>query len=338
MVEGLLVCPRCRRAVTGGGDAYRCAPCGAAYPVVAGIPDFRVAPDPYIGLEEDRAKARGLADAARTLGFAELVEHYYEVTPEVPRELAARYRAHHLAGADRGRGLAERLRSYGLGEAVGPGGKILDLGCGTGGFLRAAAAAGALPVGVDVALRWLVIARRGLEEAGRGDVLLLCACAEALPLSGAVFDLVAAENLLEHAREPGRVLSEARRVLRPGGAFAARAVNRYAPGPEPHVGVWFLGFLPRRAMDRWVRLRRGIPYRHVRLPSLRELRRLVSAGGHRGWRVRRPLLVAADLAHQSSGRRRLLAFYARLGELLPPLRPLLARFGPYLDVVGRTDQ
>ena len=335
MLELEPVCPRCRGPLEQEATGHRCGACGTGYPVVAGIPDLRVLPDPYIGLEEDRAKARRLAAVAEESTFAELVDHYYTITPEVPAELAARYREHHLAGPVRGGGVLERLEIYGLGDLTAPGGLVLDLGCGSGGFLRAAAGAGLQPVGVDAALRWLVVARRGLEEAGRPGVPLFAASAEALPFPPAAFDLVVAEGLLEHTPRPGRVLSEARRVMVPGGGFAARTVNRFAPAPDPHMGLWLLGFLPRRAMGPYVRWRRGVPYRHVFLRSRRELTRLLRRGGLRGWKLRRPAITAGDVAHQPPRNRRLLILYDRLGRWLPPLRPLLARFGPYLDVAGR---
>jgi uncharacterized protein YbaR (Trm112 family) len=45
-------------------EAYRCAACERSYPIVVGIPDFRLAPDPYISLAEEYEKTRLLADEA----------------------------------------------------------------------------------------------------------------------------------------------------------------------------------------------------------------------------------------------------------------------------------
>ena len=41
--------------------AHRCAACDADYPIILGIPDFRIFPDPWIGIVEDREKATRLA-------------------------------------------------------------------------------------------------------------------------------------------------------------------------------------------------------------------------------------------------------------------------------------
>src|SRR5204862_273742 len=93
-------------------------------------------------------------------GFQAAVSAYWSMTPEVPAELAARFSANTARGLARG---AEVLHSVGV---VGPNDVILDVGCGTGGLVAAARSRGAIAVGVDTALRWLVIARRFLEELG----------------------------------------------------------------------------------------------------------------------------------------------------------------------------
>src|SRR5215207_486347 len=49
--------------------------------------------------------------------------------------------------------------------AIGPGQRVLDIGCGTGVFLRSAADAGAEVAGVDASERLLDVARRRVPEA-----------------------------------------------------------------------------------------------------------------------------------------------------------------------------
>ena len=64
----------------------------------------------------------------------------------------------HIAGAEaRGEALVDRLPR---------GGRILEVGCGSGGLLAAAARSGRSMVGVDIASRWLVVARRRLADRG----------------------------------------------------------------------------------------------------------------------------------------------------------------------------
>lgn len=329
--EVRLCCPRCRAALDEEAQRLRCAGCGAAYPVIAGIPDLRVCPDPYISLERDRRKAQALARAAGAMSFAELVDHYYAITPEVPADLAARYARHHRAGVARGQGVLRRLRAR-FGIAPADGHSLLDLGCGSAGLV-AAVAGGAGVVGVDVALRWLVIGRRRLEEAGLGGARLVCACADHLPFAAGCFDWLVAENLLEHLADAEAALAEALRVARPGARFHARTVNRYLLAREPHVGLWGVGFLPRRWMDPYVRWRRGLPYDRIHLRSAGELRRLARRAGADGLRVQPPLVDDADVSHLGPTQRRWLRAYGRLGALLPGR--LLTPLAPWLDVAGR---
>ena len=95
--------------------------------------------------------------------------------------------------------------------AVTPGHAVLDLGCGPGTDMGAlaAAVAGAV-VGID---RDPVMAERALLQGRR----VLLGDAHALPVRSASFDRVWADRLLQHVSDPGQVLAEARRVLRPQG-------------------------------------------------------------------------------------------------------------------------
>ncbi|MFQ5435158.1 MAG: methyltransferase domain-containing protein, partial [Anaerolineae bacterium] len=190
-----LCCPDCRGDLTAvvstavSPEEWACADCGRRYPVIAGIPDLRVFPDPYIEMEPDRDKGRMLAEAAATRTFPELVDFYYQHTDVVPPQHARLYK----------RGLlAAEARSKSVLAAWQPSsGHLLDVGCGTGPMLAAAAAADYRPVGVDIAFRWLVVGQRRLQDAGV-DAPLICACAEALPFPDGAFTAVTAESVLEH--------------------------------------------------------------------------------------------------------------------------------------------
>ncbi len=328
----ILICPRCKADVRLESTAYVCEACAATYPIIAGIPDFRVYPDPYIDLESDRAKGQRLADDAARMGldFAGLVRRYYAITPEVTPDQAERFTAHHLAGLRRGDGIIARLDAYGLlvGETT------LDLGCGTGGFLAALAQRGHAVVGVDIAFRWLIVAQARLHELGlENRVTLVCACADHLPFKDESFALVTAENLLEHAANAAAVIDEAARVLSIGGGFMGRTVNRFAPGPEPHVNLWGIGLLPRRMQRRVVERIKGVPY-HISLLSWFEVRSILRRSPTAAnWQVTLPRLMPDDIAHQSAVLRWLFTLYASLARIAL-LRPLITFFAPYLDIVG----
>ena len=85
-----VVCPHCRQELSesvGGADPELvCQGCQRRFPVICGIPDLRIFPDPYISFEGDRTKARMLFSRFRDLDFAGLVSLYYDVTPETPHK------------------------------------------------------------------------------------------------------------------------------------------------------------------------------------------------------------------------------------------------------------
>src|SRR6516225_9031741 len=164
------VCPACKGELAG---TYECARCERSYPVIHGIPDFRLFPDPYIGIEEDRAKAAHLFEAASTRSYREMLDYYYSITEEDPGDLAVLWTEHAVAEVEIA---ASLLREAGLER----GESLLDVGCSTGGLLIAAKKGFEAVTGVDVALRWLMIGAIRLREAGI-DARLVCANAEALP-------------------------------------------------------------------------------------------------------------------------------------------------------------
>ncbi len=91
----------------------------------------------------------------------------------------------------------------------------LDLGCGTGWFTSELGARlnAQQTLGADLASGMLQFAR----SASSSDLEWLVADAEALPLADNSVDLIFSNLMIQWAENPQRVLSECRRVLRPGG-------------------------------------------------------------------------------------------------------------------------
>jgi SAM-dependent methyltransferase len=99
---------------------------------------------------------------------------------------------------------------------VGPGTRLLDVGCGSGLTLVLAAQRGVRPAGLDVSPGLLGIARERLPGADlrEGDM-------ESLPFGDVAFDAVTGVNAFQFAGDPRQALAEAARVLRPGGRVVA---------------------------------------------------------------------------------------------------------------------
>jgi SAM-dependent methyltransferase len=319
-----LVCPRCKGPLAVREDAYRCGPCDARYPVVAGLPDCRVLPDPWITIPDDRDKARRLETLTAGLDFPAAVRAYWDITPETPDER----KQHHIrAVLDAERQATDWLATEA--SAAAPVGPWLDLGCGTGNLLAAAAARGVDAVGLDIALRWLVVARRrpGLEDGRR----LVCGDAAHLPFPPGAFAQVTALGVLEHCADLDSVLAESARVLRPGGWFRARTSNRYSLLPEPHVGVWGASYLPPPWGDRYVRWRTGQRYLHHHPRSARALAAAFRRSGFRQVRVAAARTLTTDRDRLGPLGRRAVPAYERARTALGAGRVVRA-VAPFLDV------
>ena len=311
-----LCCPRCRMHLAERPSALRCAGCAANYPMVAGIPDLRVCPDPYLDPEGDRAKALALATRATRTDFTGLLQQYWEMTPTTPPPAAERYIRYALRGEERGR---SALGMLGRGS-----GRLLDLGTGTGGLL-AAGDAFQDRVGVDVALRWLVLARKRLEERG-ARASLVCACADHLPFPGRSFDGIVGLDLLAHCADPWAAVAETSRLQQSGGRSLFTVANRYSLLGDPHTGLVGTAFLPRLWEARYVAWRGRRFDSHIRplgpVEAARMARRFF-----RSVEIALPRMGAAGQSLLRARDRRKAHAYERLRRI-PLARPLLLAFGP----------
>lgn len=329
-------CPVCKGPLTQRRDppAYSCAACERTYPVISGIPDFRVWPDPYIAPAADWAKGQRVWDEAGGR-FTAMLETYWRLTPDVPASMAARFVRYAQVGAARGLTRCERVSRI-RGRKLGPADTLLDVGCGSGGFVAAASKQVGAVVGVDVAARWLMVARAQLEEAGVQNALLVCACAEYLPFADGTFTVAIANDVLEHCQDQPQLLRELRRTLERRSLLLLSTQNRWSLVGEPHVRVWGVGLLPRRWMARYVRWMRGVPYRLIRLVSYPELDLLLRDAGFRSFSRLLPEVAPEELAGLGSRERWLVAMYRTLSQVTG-LRALLLLVGPVLEVVAQPE-
>jgi 2-polyprenyl-3-methyl-5-hydroxy-6-metoxy-1,4-benzoquinol methylase len=156
--------------------------------------------------------------------------------------------------------------------------RILNVGCGTGGFNAAAELAGARTWGVDASPHAIEICELRRRAGGGGHYVE--AVAEALPLRSGSYDLVHCLSTLEHVQDVAQVIREMVRVTRPGGAILLYAPNMWAMY-ENHYKIFWLPRFPRPLARLYLRMR-GRPPGFIDtlnyLPA-RRCRRLLEASG-----------------------------------------------------------
>lgn len=318
-----VVCPHCRGVIEDCVRLSICNSCKREFPRVAGILDLRTHSDRYLDVGADRAKAERLGEKSRGRGLMELASDYYAMTADVDAPRRRLYLDHISRAAIRGRELS---------RLVPAGARVLEVGCGSGGFVSAMSSAGREVVGCDIALRWLVIAGKRLEEQGV-SAPLIGACAERLPWGDAGFDAVVADSVLEHLDDPLAALLEWRRVVRPGGRLILWAPNRFSLLRDPHVNLWGVGWLPRRLATRYVRARSGREWT-IRPFSRNRLARLARDAGWSAVRVE-PARLTTEMA-RTRGEAIGLALYSALRRA-PLARSALTLAGPVLQLVAERE-
>lgn len=153
---------------------------------------------------------------------------------------------------------------------VGPGDRVLDLGCGAGRHAFEVYRRGAHVVAADLDLGELTpvsamfAAMRAEGEAGPpAAAAAVTADATNLPFPDGAFDRVLAAEILEHVPRDWRAMAEIARVLRPGGIAAVT------------VPAW----LPERLCWALSREYHEVPGGHVRIFTRGELSAKLSAAG-----------------------------------------------------------
>ncbi len=122
-----------------------------------------------------------------------------------------------------------------------PGGRALDVGCGTGFLLKHLAERGFWGVGIDLSDESVGIARERLVEMGASNRLDAQIGSAYEPPDGP-FDLICLTDVLEHLDEPRRCLAEIALRLAPGGLVVVSTPNRRS---LPGARRWLAERVPR---------------------------------------------------------------------------------------------
>lgn len=160
-------------------------------------------------------------------------------------------------------GLRAGLDRLIMGLEPHPGGRALDVGCGSGATLAQLRDLGWQVEGVDFDPAAVAAAReRGLE--------VQLGSLEEQRYPAARFDAITVSHVLEHVPNPVGLLSEARRILAPGGVLVAFTPNARSLGHRRHLRHW-----------------RGLePPRHLQIFSSQALERAVGRAGFARFSVR----------------------------------------------------
>lgn len=132
--------------------------------------------------------------------------------------------------------------------------KLLNVGCGTGGFNVVARQEGAETFGVDSSERAIAISRKKARLHGMDPAKFQVGLAEGLPFGNEQFDRVYCLSVIEHVNSVEQALKEMLRVLKPGGLIylvAPNANNFY----EGHYKIFWFPRFPRGFARLYLRLR-----------------------------------------------------------------------------------
>jgi SAM-dependent methyltransferase len=175
---------------------------------------------------------------------------------------AGAWRSYAIREIQRGREIVRLVRQ----RIPLAGRRVLDVGCGYGGTLIAFAEQGARVVGVEVSEERARIGRKRLLDLGiQADYRLDDICESNIDLRLGTFDIIVAQDVLEHVLDPGQAIRTLSNLLRPGGVIYAQVGNKYSPDQllaDHHYGRTGITLLGRPQAIEYFRVATGLDARH----------------------------------------------------------------------------
>lgn len=165
----------------------------------------------------------------------------------------ARWAPHYESGGVLSMLLSELQARAAARLCLGPGDRLLDVGCGTGAAVRAASANVELAVGVDSSPAMIRQAVALADTLPR--VALIVADAQQLPFLPATFSAVLCSTALRHFTDVTGAVAEMLRVLRPGGRIV---VADFQVGRGRLRRRWWRSPPPAAGLPDWVGLKKAI--------------------------------------------------------------------------------
>jgi 2-polyprenyl-3-methyl-5-hydroxy-6-metoxy-1,4-benzoquinol methylase len=157
-----------------------------------------------------------------------------------------------------------------------PSGRLLDVGCGSGGLLLVMRRLGWRVEGVDTDPRAVDVARSLGLDARQGNL-------EDQGYSDGSFDAIMMSHVIEHVRDPLQLVCTCRRLLHPGGRLGIVTPNARSQGHRRYGEIW-----------------RGLePPRHLRVFTAGALHQLVQSAGLTVQRFRTSPRLAAMIRRES---------------------------------------
>lgn len=319
-------CPQCRGDLAATADALACAACGRAYPVVAELPDLRLGRPAWIDFGRDRDRALAVDALIRAEGLEAGIADVFRTSRGFDAA-KSRFRTRQvLAGADK---YDRQIDGWLAATRTMP---LLEVGVGPGQMSVALARRGIAVHGIDVSMEWLMVAKHWLRQNGIAPQLAT-AMAEDLPVADGSVASYVSLDVIEHVGDQARYVREMARVLAPGGRYALVTPNRFSLAPEPHVGVWGVGYLPRPLQISWVRARTGTDYTFTRLLSPGAARRLFRREAGLDPDLHFPPIAAEEIALFPPFKARLARAYNRISAWRA-FRRIAPLTGAYYRITG----